>query len=122
MKVNFKLVGVDCAVCASKLEGAIKKLTYIKSASLSFVDLKLYVETTDNFTKTEQELEDMLQQVTSKVLPNVIVKNLSKQKYLDSLKAKSKNSNLKVFSILPPYMTRGHAFAGHPPFCVILFI
>ena len=83
MKVNFKLVGVDCAVCASKLEGAIKKLSYIKSASLSFVDLKLYVETTDNFTKTEQELEDMLQQVTSKVLPNVIVKNLSKQKYLD---------------------------------------
>lgn len=95
MKVNFKLVGVDCAVCASKLEGAIKKLSYIKSVSLSFVDLKLYVETTDNFTKTEQELEDMLQQVTSKVLPNVIVKNLSKQKYLDSLKAKSKNKNFK---------------------------
>ena len=35
MKVNFKLVGVDCAVCASKLEDAINKLPYIKSAKSS---------------------------------------------------------------------------------------
>ena len=58
MKSNFKLVGVDCAVCAGKLEHAINKLPYIKSATLSFVDLKLYVETVDDFDKTEQELED----------------------------------------------------------------
>ena len=44
MKVNFILDGVDCAVCASKLERAINKLDYIKSASLNFVDLKLYIE------------------------------------------------------------------------------
>ena len=29
MKVNFKLFGVDCAVCASKLESAINKLSFI---------------------------------------------------------------------------------------------
>ncbi len=95
MKSNFKLVGVDCAVCAGKLEHAINKLPYIKSATLSFVDLKLYVETVDDFNHTEQELENMLQELTSKVLPNVIVKNLKKQNYLDSLKAKSKNKNFK---------------------------
>ncbi len=95
MKSNFKLVGVDCAVCAGKLEHAINKLPYIKSATLSFVDLKLYVETVDDFDKTEQELENMLQELTSKVLPNVIVKNLKKQNYLDSLKARSKNKKFK---------------------------
>lgn len=95
MKVNFKLVGVDCAVCASTLENAINKLPYVKSATLNFVDLKLYVETCEDFNKSEQELEDMLQSVTSKVLPNVIVKNLRKQNYLDKLKSKSNNKNFK---------------------------
>ena len=91
MKVNFKLVGVDCAVCASKLESAINKLSFIKSASLSFVDLKLFVETTDDCNFSEQELEDNLQELTSKVLPNVTVKSSNKQNYLDKLKSKSKN-------------------------------
>lgn len=95
MKVNFKLIGVDCAVCASKLENVINKLEFIKNANLSFVDLKLYVETTENYDKSEQELESALQEITSKVLPNVVVKNLKKQNYLDSLKAKSKNKNFK---------------------------
>lgn len=93
MKVNFKLVGVDCAVCASKLENAINKLPYIKSASLNFVDLKLYVETIPDYSSSEQELENNLQELTTKVLPNVIVKSLSKQNYLDKLKSKSKNKN-----------------------------
>lgn len=99
MKVNFKLVGVDCAVCAATLETAINKLSYIKSATLNFVDLKLYIETTDDFNKSEQELENMLQAVTSKVLPNVIVKNEKKQSYLDKLKAKSNNKHFKTNEI-----------------------
>lgn len=91
MKVNFKLFGVDCAVCASKLESAINKLSFIKSASLSFVDLKLFVETTNDCTFSEQELEDKLQEVTSKILPAVIIKGSNKQSYLEKLKSKSKN-------------------------------
>ena len=108
MKVNFILDGVDCAVCASKLERAINKLDYIKSASLNFVDLKLYIETIDDFTKSEQELENMLQSVTNKVLPNVILKNLKKQTYLNSLKAKSKNKNFSKNSISKNVTTHVH--------------
>ncbi len=108
MKVNFKLVGVDCAVCAASLENAINKLPYIKSASLSFVDLKLYVETADDFTKTEQDLEDMLQAVTTKVLPNVIIKNLKKQNYLDKLKSKSKNNNFKNNNVTTTTLEHSH--------------
>lgn len=95
MKINFKVVGVDCAVCAGNLETAINKLPYIQSASLNFVDLKLYVETVDDFDKSEQELEYMLQEITSKVLPNVTIKNLKKQNYLDKLKSRSNNSAFK---------------------------
>lgn len=108
MKVNFKLVGVDCAVCASNLENALKKLSYIKEVSLNFVDLKLYVETVDDFNKTEQELEDMLQQVTSKVLPNVTIKNLNKQNYLDLLKSKSKNKNFKESNVSVQVANHSH--------------
>ncbi len=93
MRVNFKLVGVDCAVCASKLETAINKLPFIKNATLNFVDLKLYVETTADCSFSEQELEEQLQELTTKVLPNVIVKSFNKQNYLDKLKSRSKNKN-----------------------------
>ena len=102
MKVNFKLVGVDCAVCASKLETAINKLPFIKSATLNFVDLKLYIETTSDCSFTEQQLEEELQELTSKVLPNVVVKSLNKQNYLDKLKSKSKNNNFKNSNVSLP--------------------
>ncbi len=108
MKVNFKLDGVDCAVCASNLENAISKLPYIKTANLSFVDLKLFVETTDDFEQSEQELEDMLQSVTSKVLPNVTIKNSRKQNYLDKLKSKSNNNAFKQSKITKQQVNHKH--------------
>ena len=97
MKVNFKLFGVDCAVCASKLESAINKLSFIKSASLSFVDLKLFVETTNDCTFSEQELEDKLQEVTSKILPAVIIKGSNKQSYLEKLRNDARLLNAEQY-------------------------
>lgn len=108
MRVNFKLVGVDCAVCASKLETAINKLPFIKSATLNFVDLKLYVETNDDCGFSEQELENQIQELTTKVLPNVVVKSLSKQNYLDKLKLKSKNKSFVNASVTSHVQNHNH--------------
>ena len=47
MKKSFKLIDLDCANCAAKMEAAIKKLDGIKSASVSFMTQKLTIEADD---------------------------------------------------------------------------
>ena len=39
MKKIFKLVDLDCANCAAKMEVAIKKLDGVKNASVSFMTI-----------------------------------------------------------------------------------
>lgn len=36
MKKKFKLVDLDCANCAAKMEGAIKKIDGVNDATVSF--------------------------------------------------------------------------------------
>ena len=47
MKKRFKLVDLDCANCAAKMEDAIKKVDGVKDATVSFVMQKMTVETDD---------------------------------------------------------------------------
>lgn len=47
MKKRFKLVDLDCANCAAKLEDAIKKVDGVKDATVSFVMQKMTVEADD---------------------------------------------------------------------------
>lgn len=47
MKKTFKLIDLDCANCAAKMEDAIKKLDGVKSASVSFMQQKLTIEADD---------------------------------------------------------------------------
>lgn len=47
MKKIFKLVDLDCANCAAKMEDAIKKIDGVKSASVSFMTQKLTLEADD---------------------------------------------------------------------------
>lgn len=44
MKKVFKLEGLDCAHCASKIEEKISKLEGIKSATVNFMTTKLTLE------------------------------------------------------------------------------
>ena len=44
MKKRFKLVDLDCANCAAKIEDAIKKVDGVKDATVSFVMQKMTVE------------------------------------------------------------------------------
>ena len=47
MKKRFKLVDLDCANCAEKMENAIKKVDGVKDATVSFVMQKMTVEADD---------------------------------------------------------------------------
>ena len=44
MKKTFKLIDLDCANCARKMEDAIKKLDGVSDATVSFLTQKMTVE------------------------------------------------------------------------------
>ncbi|HOO32771.1 MAG TPA: heavy metal-associated domain-containing protein [Thermotogota bacterium] len=45
MEQKFKILGIDCANCAAKMERAIGKIDGIDRANLSFMTQKLIIET-----------------------------------------------------------------------------
>ena len=47
MKKKFKLVDLDCANCAAKMEGAIKKIDGVNDATVSFLTQKLTLDAED---------------------------------------------------------------------------
>ena len=44
MKKKFKMVDLDCANCAAKMEDAIKKIDGVNDATVSFMTQKMKVE------------------------------------------------------------------------------
>lgn len=48
MKKKFKLIDLDCANCATKMEEGIKKISGVKDASVSFMTQKLVLEADDD--------------------------------------------------------------------------
>ena len=47
MKKTYKMVDLECAHCAAKMEDAIKKLPGVSNASVSFLTQKLTIEGED---------------------------------------------------------------------------
>ena len=47
MKKKFKLIDLDCANCAAKMEEAIKKIDGVTDASVSFLTQKMMIEADD---------------------------------------------------------------------------
>jgi len=47
MKKTFKLIDLDCANCAAKMERAIKKLDGVNDATVSFMTQKLTIDADD---------------------------------------------------------------------------
>ena len=43
MKKKFKLIDLDCANCAAKMEDAIKKIDGVEDASVSFMTQKMTI-------------------------------------------------------------------------------
>lgn len=47
MKKTFKLIDLDCANCAAKMEDAVKKIDGVENASVSFMTQKMTIEADD---------------------------------------------------------------------------
>lgn len=67
MKKKFKLDEVDCAVCAGKMEDAIKKLDGVEDATVSFIKQTLTIVADD---ERFEEIMDEVQACIAKVEPD----------------------------------------------------
>ena len=47
MKKTFKMIDLDCANCAAKMEAAIKKIEGVQDAAVSFMTQKLTIQADD---------------------------------------------------------------------------
>lgn len=47
MKKTFKMIDLDCANCAAKMETAIKKIDGVTGATVSFMSQKMTIEADD---------------------------------------------------------------------------
>lgn len=59
MKKTYKMVDLECAHCAAKMEEAIKKLPGVSNASVSFLTQKLTIEGDD------AQFEQLVQQAAA---------------------------------------------------------
>ena len=67
MKKTYKMIDLDCANCAAKMEEAIKKIDGVTSASVSFMTQKMTIEGDDaRFDQIVKEAD----KVCSKVEPD----------------------------------------------------
>ena len=67
MKKTYKMIDLDCANCAAKMEEAIKKIDGVTSASVSFMTQKMTIEGDD--ARFDQIVKDAVK-VCSKVEPD----------------------------------------------------
>ncbi len=57
MKKIYKLKGLDCANCATKIENQINKIKGIESASISFITGRMVIE------YSEENIEEIFKQI-----------------------------------------------------------
>ena len=57
MKKRYKMVDLDCANCAAKMEDAIRKIDGVNDVSVSFLSQKLTIDA------DESRLDDIMAQV-----------------------------------------------------------
>ena len=70
MKKKFKLIDLDCANCAAKMEDAIRKIEGVENASVSFMTQKMTIEAAeDQFDRIMQEVVA----VCKKVEPDCVI-------------------------------------------------
>ena len=66
MKKKFKLIDLDCANCAAKMEEAIKKIDGVNDASINFMAMKLTIDADD---ERFDEIVAEAQKVITKIEP-----------------------------------------------------
>lgn len=71
MKKNIKLVDLDCANCAAKIEAAVEKLDGVVNVSINFMSQKMVLEAPDD--RFDAVLNDVIKLI-KKIEPDVTVK------------------------------------------------
>lgn len=70
MKKKFKLVDLDCANCAAKMEEAIKRIDGVTDANVSFMTQKMTIEA------AEERFDAIMKEVVAvckKVEPDCVI-------------------------------------------------
>lgn len=67
MKKTFKLIDLDCANCAAKMENGIKKIKGVTNAKVSFMTQKMSIEAND---AEFDEIMKQVQKVCKKIEPD----------------------------------------------------
>lgn len=67
MKKKFKMVNLDCANCAAKMENAINKIDGVESATVSFMAQKLTLVAADDCF---EEMVNLAEAACKKVDPD----------------------------------------------------
>lgn len=70
MKKTFKMTDLDCAHCAAKMEGGIKKLPGVNSVTISFLTQKLTIDADD------EQFDAIMQQavkICKKIEPDCVI-------------------------------------------------
>lgn len=71
MKKSYKLVGLDCANCAAKIEAAVQKIPGVTAATVNFMTTKMTIEGDDaRFAAIAEEAAA----IVKKLEPDVEVK------------------------------------------------
>ncbi|SCJ88956.1 Cadmium%2C zinc and cobalt-transporting ATPase [uncultured Eubacterium sp.] len=71
MKKTIKLIDLDCAHCAAKIENAVKKLDGVDDANVNFMSQKMILEADDEYF--DQVLAEAVK-IVKKIEPDVTVK------------------------------------------------
>ena len=71
IKKTFKLDGLDCANCASKIERAIKNIDGVSSATVNFMTAKIIIEGDDS---KFDNITAKMKEIVKKHEPDVVVR------------------------------------------------
>lgn len=71
MKKTYKLVDLDCANCALKMERAINRISGIEKASVSFMQQRMTIEFSDG-AEIDKIMEEVIHAI-QKVEPDCVV-------------------------------------------------
>ena len=64
MKKEFKLEGLDCAHCATKIEEKVSKLEGVKSVVINFMTTKMTLESVDeNIADVVEKVKKLINEV-----------------------------------------------------------
>ena len=73
MKKTFKLLDLDCAHCAAKIECSVKKISGVTNVEVNFLSQKMVLEAAD---ERFQEIAEEAVKLIKKIEPDVTVKKI----------------------------------------------